>query len=53
MRATSRQAGEFIFASQNAKIWFTLRPAVGSTTPKPPVISSNDLLGLTPLRVGG
>jgi Flp pilus assembly protein CpaB len=53
MRGTSRQAGEFIYASQNAKIYLTLRPAVGSTTTKPPVITANDLLGLTPLRVGG
>jgi Flp pilus assembly protein CpaB len=53
MRATSRQAGEFIYASQNARIWLTLRPAVGSTTTKPPVITANDLLGLTPIRVGG
>jgi Flp pilus assembly protein CpaB len=53
MRATSRQAGEFIYASQNARIWLTLRPATGSTTSKPPVITANDLLGLTPIRVGG
>jgi Flp pilus assembly protein CpaB len=50
IRATPRQAGQFIFASQNAKIWLTLRPAVGSTTPKPPVITANDLLGLPPIR---
>jgi Flp pilus assembly protein CpaB len=53
MRATARQAGEFIYASQNAKIWLTLRPAVGSTTTEPPVISANDLLGLTAIRAGG
>src|SRR4051812_26211968 len=53
MRATSKQAGEFIYASSNAKIWLTLRPAVGSTASKPPVISGNDLLGLAPIRVGG
>lgn len=53
LRATPRQAGELIFASQNAKIWLVLRPAVGSTTTKPPVISVNDLLGLPPLKVGG
>jgi Flp pilus assembly protein CpaB len=53
MRATPAQAGEFIYASQNAKVWLVLRPAVGSTESKPPVITSNDLLGLTPLRVGG
>ena len=49
----SLQAGEFIYASQNAKVWLTLRPAVGSTVTRPPVISANDLLGLTPIRVGG
>jgi Flp pilus assembly protein CpaB len=52
MRTTPRQAGEFIYASQNAKIWLVLRPAVGSTTPTPPVITANDVLGLTPLRAG-
>ncbi len=45
IRATPKQAGQFIFASQNAKIWLVLRPAVGSTTTKPPVISMSDLVG--------
>jgi Flp pilus assembly protein CpaB len=53
IRATPRQAGQLIYASQNAKIWLVLRPAVGSTNSKPPVISANDLLGLPSLRVGG
>jgi Flp pilus assembly protein CpaB len=53
IRATPKQAGELIFASNNAKIWLVLRPAVGSTTTRPPVISVNDLLGLPPLRIGG
>jgi Flp pilus assembly protein CpaB len=53
LRATPRQAGELIFASQNAKIWLALRPAIGSTTTKPPVISANDLLGLPPIKIGG
>ncbi len=44
LRATPRQAGELIFASQNAKIWLVLRPAIGSVTP-PPVISLTNLLG--------
>src|SRR5262249_31984483 len=35
IRATPKEAGRFIFASQNAKIWLVLRPAVGSTTTKP------------------
>jgi len=53
IRATPKQAGELIFASQNAKIWLALRPAVGSTTTKPPVVTVNDLLGLPPLQIGG
>jgi Flp pilus assembly protein CpaB len=53
IRATPKQSGELIFASQNAKIWLVLRPAVGSTATKAPVVSANDLLGLPPLRVGG
>jgi Flp pilus assembly protein CpaB len=53
IRATPRQAGELIFASQNFKIWLVLRPAIGSTNSKPPVISANDLLGLRSVQVGG
>ena len=49
-RATPRQAGQLIFASQNAKIWLVLRPAVGSTNSKPPTVSSTDLLGLPSIR---
>jgi Flp pilus assembly protein CpaB len=45
LRATPRQSGQLIFASQNARIWLVLRPPVGSTTSKPPVITMNDLLG--------
>ena len=44
IRATPAQAGKLIYASGNAKIWLTLRPAVGSVT-KPPLITSNSLLG--------
>jgi len=53
VRATPKQAGELIYASTNAKIWLVLRPAVGSTTTKPPLITANDLLGLPPIRIGG
>ena len=53
LRATPRESGELIFASSNAKIWLVLRPAVGSKTTRPPLITVNDLLGLTPIRVGG
>jgi len=53
LRATPKQAGELIFASQNAKIWLVLRPAVGSVQTKPPVVTVNDLLGLPPIQIGG
>jgi Flp pilus assembly protein CpaB len=53
LRATPRQAGIFIYAAQNAKIWLVLRPAVGSTATRPPVVSVNDLLGLPPLQIAG
>lgn len=53
VRGTPKQAGILIYASQNAKIWLVLRPAVGSTASTPPVISSNDLLGLPSIRIGG
>jgi Flp pilus assembly protein CpaB len=49
-RATPFQAGQLIFASQQTKVWLTLRPAVGTVTPKPPVITANDLLGLPTIR---
>jgi len=45
MRATPKESGMLIYASSNAKIWLVLRPAVGSTTTKPPAITANDLLG--------
>ena len=43
LRATPKQSGELIFASNNAKIWLMLRPPVASVT-KPPVIDANNLL---------
>jgi Flp pilus assembly protein CpaB len=52
LKANSKQAGTLIYASQNATIWLVLRPAVGTTAVRPPIISSNDLLGLAPIQVG-
>jgi Flp pilus assembly protein CpaB len=52
LRATPKQAGELVFASQNAKIWLVLRPVNGTKNSKPPIVSVNDLLGLPPLRIG-
>jgi pilus assembly protein CpaB len=53
LRATPAQAGQLIYASQNAKIWLVLRPAVGVNPARPVIVTSNDLLGLTPIRTGG
>lgn len=44
LRATPVQSGVLIYATQNAKIWLALRPAVGSTQSRPPVVSITDLL---------
>jgi len=53
LRATPKIAGELIYATQNAKIWLALRPAVGSKATKAPEITATDLLGLPSVRVGG
>jgi Flp pilus assembly protein CpaB len=53
LRATPKQAGTLIYATQNARIYLALRPTIGSTTTRPPVISANDLLGLPPVQIGG
>jgi Flp pilus assembly protein CpaB len=49
-RATPRESGELIFASQQTKIWLVLRPTIGTTTTKPPVISASDLLSLPAIK---
>jgi hypothetical protein len=54
MEATPRQAGTLIYATNNAQIYLVLRPTVATKVPtRAPVVSSNDLLGLPPIRVGG
>jgi Flp pilus assembly protein CpaB len=53
LRTTPKIAGELIYATQNAKIWLALRPAVGSKATKPPEITVGDLLGVPTIRVGG
>jgi Flp pilus assembly protein CpaB len=45
LMATARQAGQLIFASSNAQIWLTLRPALGTVTKRPPVISASAVVG--------
>ena len=44
LRATPQQAGQLIYASQNAQPWLVLRPTVATTqTPRP----------VTGLKAGG
>jgi Flp pilus assembly protein CpaB len=43
LRATPSQAGELIWASNNAKVWLTLRPGSG-TVLVPPAVTANSLL---------
>jgi Flp pilus assembly protein CpaB len=52
LAATPDQAGTLIFASENATIYLTLRPAVATTNARPPVISTASLLGARALRIG-
>jgi len=45
LRATPTQAGQLIYASQNATIWLTLRPTIGTVTKKAPVITARNVTG--------
>lgn len=43
LRASARQAGTLIYASQNAQIWLVLRPTVATNLRKPPVVGTKNL----------
>jgi Flp pilus assembly protein CpaB len=45
LMATARQAGQLIYASSNATIWLALRPTLGTTFKRPPVISAGSVVG--------
>jgi Flp pilus assembly protein CpaB len=44
LRANARQAGEVIYAAQNAQIWLVLRPTVGTNQRKNPTIGAANLV---------
>jgi len=44
LRTTPTQAGQLIYAAQNAQIWLVLRPTIGTIT-KPPVITAGNVVG--------
>jgi hypothetical protein len=43
LRATPKQAGTLIYASQNAAMWLVLRPTLGTIEKRPPVIGIGNL----------
>jgi Flp pilus assembly protein CpaB len=42
-RASPRQAGMLIYASQTGQMWLVLRPVLGTIVKKPPVVGAHDL----------
>ena len=52
LRMNDGQAQKVTFASDNGKIWLTLRPAAGARSTKPGIVTvSSDVFGLPPLPV--
>jgi Flp pilus assembly protein CpaB len=52
LQVSDREAAQLAFASENAKLWFVLRPPVGATESKSePVTSSTLLLNAKPIEV--
>lgn len=52
LRVTDTQAAEIAFASDNGKLWLSLRPASGGTRSKPQIVTVESLLlGVRPVNV--
>jgi Flp pilus assembly protein CpaB len=52
LRVDDRQAAQLAFASDNGKVWLSLRPSTGATSTKPGIVSVETLLlGLPPVTV--
>jgi Flp pilus assembly protein CpaB len=52
LRLTDEQAAQLAFASDNGKIWFSLRPQSGASTPAPAFVTLETLLlGVKPVTV--
>jgi pilus assembly protein CpaB len=50
LKATSLQAANLAFASDNGKLWYVLRPPSGATAPSPNIVTlETELLGLSPI----
>jgi len=44
LRATSHEAAQFAWASDNGRVWIMLRPSANATNPRPPYVTSDTLL---------
>lgn len=53
LRTTDRQAAELAYASDNGKVWFTLRPPTGAKESQTPPVSLQSLVGARPITVTG
>jgi Flp pilus assembly protein CpaB len=52
LRLSDEQAAQLAFASDNGKIWFSLRPQTGASTPAPSFVTLETLLlGVKPVTV--
>lgn len=52
LQVTDRQAAKLAFASDNGKIWLTLRPASGAKPSRPDIVTAETLLlGISPVAV--
>jgi Flp pilus assembly protein CpaB len=52
LQVTDEQAAQLAFASDNGKVWLSLRPSAGATSSKPAVVTAETLLlGVRPLTV--
>jgi hypothetical protein len=50
LRLSDEQAAQLAFASDNGKIWFSLRPQSGASTPAPSFVTLETLLlGVKPI----
>jgi len=50
LRAPMRQAAQIMYAADNGKLWFVLRPASGATTVNPGIVNAQTLLSAKPVH---
>jgi Flp pilus assembly protein CpaB len=50
LRAPERQAAQIMYAADNGRLWFVLRPASGAKTVNPGIINAQSVLSAKPVR---